>query len=166
MVKHTTIHRMSYCLTNMSNKGHGKKVTLPNGIKITQFEHKWGITANRLAELEGVSAASIHMRVMNYGTPFQRRAKPSIWENKYGKTIGQIAIELGIHPITVAHRQTLYGSPYHTPDKTYTCSKTGKKMYAGEWNLGIVKGKDWKQNGKWITASKPTYFTLEDILKQ
>jgi|TARA_B100001093_G_C26751011_1_gene981115 hypothetical protein len=146
-------------------KGKGK-VLLPDGTKVTQFEYKWGISATELARLEGVEGASIHMRVMNYGTPFQRRAKLSKWEVKYGLTIGQIAEEIGIHPITVAHREVMYGSPYHTPAKTFTCTKTGKKVYAGEWNLGIVKGKDWRTIGKWKTASKPTFFKLEDILKQ
>jgi len=148
-------------------KGHGKKVTLPDGSKVTQFEYKWGISAPALARLEGVEGATIHMRVMNYGTPFQRRAKPTIWENKYGKTMGQLALDIGIHPITVAHREALYGSPYVTPEKTMTDSKTGEKIYPGQWNLNRPQSAThWTQTKKWQTATKSTFFKLEDILKQ
>lgn len=147
-------------------KGHGKKVTLADGSKITQFEHKWGISALHLAKLEGVSGATVHMRVMNFGTPFQRRAKLTKWEKKYGKTMGQLALDIGIHPITVAHREALYGSPYVTPERTMTDSKTGEKIYPGEWNLNRPQADThWTQTKKWQTATKSTFFTLEDILK-
>ena len=52
----------------------------------TDFELKWGEPAYKIAERENVSTTTIHMRVWNYGTPFQRKAKPSEWETKYGKT--------------------------------------------------------------------------------
>ncbi len=57
------------------------------GKKITKFEHKWGVTANDLAKLEMLTTTdAIHMRVRNFGSPFQRKPKPSTCEIMYGKT--------------------------------------------------------------------------------
>lgn len=76
------------------------------------FKQTWGYTCNQLAEMEGVTPEAIRMRVRNYGTPFQRRKKPTQFEEKYGKTLGQIALELGLHPATVARRDRIYGDAY------------------------------------------------------
>lgn len=131
-------------------------ITCPKtGKKITHFEHKWGISAPKLAELEGVDASAIHMRVYKYKTPFQRRAKPSKWEVKYGKTIRDLAIELDIHPVTVGQREKLYGDVYREPEP----------FKPGTWNRGMQHTDiHWKDNPKWITCGKSTYFKLEDIL--
>lgn len=83
--------------------------------KRTDFKEKWGISCKELAELEGVTCEAIRMRVRNFGTPFQRRGKPTKFEIKYGKTLGELALELGIHPITLARREYLYGDVYYTP---------------------------------------------------
>lgn len=125
------------------------------GKKITLFEHKWGLDAPTFAKLEGISASALHMRVMNYGTPFQRRAKPSKWEIKYGKTIREIALELNIHPVTVGQRERLHGDVYREPEPDT----------AGTWNRGLQHTDiHWKDNPKYITCGKPTFFKLEDIL--
>ena len=50
----------------------------------SQFESRWGEPAWKIAERENVSTTTIHMRVRNYGNPYQRKAKPSHWEAKYG----------------------------------------------------------------------------------
>lgn len=76
------------------------------------FTAKWGISADSLAQLEDVATASIHMRVRNYGTPWQRANRPSLSEELCGKTIYQLADELSIHPISVQQRIKKYGNPY------------------------------------------------------
>ncbi len=76
------------------------------------FKEKWGISCNELAQQEGTTPEAIRMRVRNFGTPFQRRKKPTKFEVKYGKTLGEIALELGLHPATVARRHNLYGDAY------------------------------------------------------
>lgn len=76
------------------------------------FKERWGYSCNHLAAMEGVTPEAIRMRVRNYGTPFQRRKKPTQFEVKYGKTLGQIALELGLHPATVARRDRIYGDAY------------------------------------------------------
>lgn len=130
-----------------------KKVTLPNGEKITGFEHKWGISAIALAEHEGVSVPAIHMRTRNFGNPFQRRKQITYWENKYGKTIVALAEELGIHPITVAGRERRHGDVYHASE-----------AYIGIWNKGRFTAEvPWQDRSCWQVASMSTFFKLEDI---
>jgi hypothetical protein len=126
------------------------KITLPNGKKITQFEHKWGINAIRLAELEEVTPDAIHMRVQLYGTPFQRRAKPTLWENKYGKTLGQMALETGLHPITLANKHYKFGDVYAETDQRFARGKHTKV--------------DWWLEQKYKRMIKSTFFKLEDII--
>jgi hypothetical protein len=76
------------------------------------FKERWGYSCNQLAAMEGVTPEAIRMRVRNFGTPFQRRKKPTKFETMYGKTLGEIAIELNLHPATVARRHNLYGNAY------------------------------------------------------
>ena len=129
-----------------------KKVTLEDGSKITLFEHKWGISAIELAKLEGVTPDAIHMRVMRFGNPFQRRKQETFYEKKYGKTIMAIAKELGIHPITCAQRENKYGDVYHEPEAPIGKWNRGKQRAAKHWTEGRT------------TRSLATYFKLEDIL--
>jgi hypothetical protein len=124
----------------------------------TDFEKAWGIHADDLACTEGVSVDAIRMRVMKWGNPFQRRAKPSNYEIKYGKTQAQLALELGVHPITVASRERKFGNAYHCNEVT-----------SSRWNLGQVtnnRKQHWSEGEKWQFTLKSTYFTLEDALEQ
>ena len=82
----------------------------------TQFEKKWGYHCDEIADMEGVSPEAIRMRVIKFGTPWQRRAKLTKFEKKYGKTIGQIALDLNIHPQTVARRERIHGDAYYEPE--------------------------------------------------
>ena len=118
---------------------------------ITQFEHRWGIDAITLARLEGVTPDCIHMRVSRFGTPFQRRTNLTKFEAKYGRTIGELADMLGLHPITLDQYERKYGTIY---------PKNIQEKY--QHNKG--KGADWRKNPKWQRLSKPTFFTLKDIL--
>ena len=126
------------------------KVTLPDGTKITGFEHKWGIDAITLAKLEGVTPDAIHMRCYNYKTPFKRRSKETMWEKLYGKTIVELANEQDCHPITIANKHYKFGDVY---------AKTDQRFAAGKYCKS-----DWRKDPKWIRAGKSTYFTLADIL--
>lgn len=79
------------------------------------FERQWGISANELAEQEGVSPEAIHMRVRNFGTPWQRRKRPNLFEKVYGKTIPELCRELNLHPTTLQGRYYTYGCVYAEP---------------------------------------------------
>ena len=76
---------------------------------ISSFEEKWGITIGELAESEDTTFEAIHMRVHNFGTPFQRRAKPTYFERKYSKTLAEIAIEKDAHPNTIYQKEKIVG---------------------------------------------------------
>ncbi len=117
---------------------------------ITGFEHRWGINARVLADIEGVTTDAIHMRVLNWGTPFKRRAKITIWEEIYGKTLGQMALEEGLHPVTLANKHYKLGNVYAQTDQRFAKGKHSKS--------------DWTKNPRFQKMIKPTYFTLEDIL--
>ena len=92
----------------------------PVSIK-TSFEEKWGDPAYKIAERENTSTTNIHMRIRNYGTPWQRKAKPTPIEAKYGKTRQEIARELHLHPITIGLRMLHDGDVYneHLKEKTH-----------------------------------------------
>ena len=121
------------------------------------FLFTWGIAAHDLAAVENTTTTAIHMRVMRFGTPFQRRAKLSPWEKKYGKTLGEIALELGLHPVTIDMRERVYGTPY--------CDHMMSDQ--GGWNKGRkTVDIDWWDDPKYKRSSTPTYFTLEDALKR
>ncbi len=120
----------------------------------TDFEKSWGIHIDDLARAEDVTVDAIRMRVMKWGNPFQRRAKPSKYEKKYGKTQAQIALDLGIHPITVACREQKFGNVYYESNITTT-----------RWNFKKTINEDqvhWTQGGSWKFTLKSTYFTLEE----
>ena len=85
--------------------------------KISAFEAKWGESASSIGAREGVSPEAIHMRVKKFGTPWQRRVKPTACEMIYGKTVHSIALDLGLHYITVLTRLRKHGSPYVTQRK-------------------------------------------------
>ena len=77
------------------------------------FYSKWGIHATELAKQEGVHTATIHMRVQNYGTPFQRKAKPTLCEKLHNKTDYELGMELNIHPQSIRRKVKLYQDAYH-----------------------------------------------------
>lgn len=80
--------------------------------KTTPFLQKWGERAEDIAQRENVSEATIHMRVMNFGTPYQRRAKPTKWERKYWKTAKELCYEFNLHLQTLEQRETRHGTVY------------------------------------------------------
>ena len=79
-------------------KHHNAKIIDPKtGRKITNFQSKWGIHVKEVANSEGTSPAAIHMRVMNFGTPWQRRARPTASEIITGLTRKEIARRVDYH---------------------------------------------------------------------
>lgn len=96
----------------MPNKTGYIKTYNPQKFKKTVFETKWGEPAYKIAEREDVATTTIHMRVRNYGNPWQRKAKPSHYEAKYGKTVVEISKELYMHPVALNLREKTYDTVY------------------------------------------------------
>lgn len=82
-------------------------------LKPTKFTLKWGISSQELAESEGVVPDTLHMRVRNYGTPFQRAKGPDRFERRYGKTQYELAVETGLSFNTVMFYENEKGGVYH-----------------------------------------------------
>ena len=80
--------------------------------KRSTFEDKWGERAESIADREGVSEATIHMRVHNFGSPYQRRAKPTKWERKNWKTGKELCYELRLHLQSLLVREHKFGTVY------------------------------------------------------
>ncbi len=102
-----------------SDKDYVKSHSLATlGDNPDSFYSKWGIHATELAKQEGVHTATIHMRVQNYGTPFQRKAKPTLCEKLHNKTDYELAIETNLHPQSIrrkvrVHNDAYYENPRH-----------------------------------------------------
>jgi len=78
----------------------------------TPFELKWGERADAIAQREGLTTDSIHMRIRNFGNPYQRRAKPTKWERKYWKTTKELCYEFNLHLQTLEQREKKFGTVY------------------------------------------------------
>jgi len=118
------------------------------------FKKDWGISCKDLAHIEGVTCEAIRMRVLNYGTPFQRRNKPTKFEKKYGKTLYVLANEMNLHPQTVARREHLYGDVYYAPQ--WTSSLGGRIMND--------RGEHWSDNPKMFNIKEAsTHMTVTEI---
>ncbi len=132
----------------------------------TTFESKWGEPAWKIAEREDVSITSIHMRIRNYGNPYQRKAKPSKWEAKYGKTIAEISKELYMHPVALNLREQKHGSVY-CEDKVkdtgvHRNRKTEQYKHTKHWTeLPQYKGDQF-----WLMPDHPDYQAQRDIAHQ
>ncbi len=129
----------------------GGKHYLINPHKETRFKDRWGISAYDLARVEGVTPDAINMRVMKYGTPFQRRAKLTLHEEKYGRTVGEIALEQGVHPNTIHMRERTFG--------TYKLPEDSNPRYD-------LRDDSWVNDPKYKRMLASTFFTLEWALEQ
>lgn len=119
--------------------------------KNTVFFQKWNAYPQDIADQENTTIDAIHMRVRNFGSPWQRRAKPSKAEVIHRKTIREISEELNMHPISVAQRLTLTGNCYQTP-----------KGYTEHWMIGrrttaVRKTNQYTTQKEWIMAEHPLY---------
>ena len=125
----------------------------------TTFFKKWGILAKDLAQEEGTSSAAIHMRVMNYGTPFQRKKAPTMCEVMTGRTAIELGLELNVTPCTIFERLKNYGDAYYEPDWPTATAVRGTTRAEAHWSethqAGVYKGS--KQG--WLHPSHPEYKT-------
>lgn len=75
------------------------------------FEEKYGEPAWKVAKRENTSIDAIHMRVHLYGSPYQRKKKPTPIEAKTGLTVLEWARRLNMHPLTIQNRFKKHGHP-------------------------------------------------------
>jgi hypothetical protein len=125
----------------------------------TAFSKKWGILASDLAKEEGTSIAAIHMRVMNYGTPFQRKKLPTLCEVMTGKTAIELAQEINITPITIYERIKKYGDPHHEADLPGPIAQRGIQRAEKHWTETKMGGTKVGCKDGWLSPRHPDYHT-------
>lgn len=124
----------------------------------TGFAQKWGMTAAELAREEGVSTATIHMRVMNFGTPFQRKNAPTVIEILTGKTAYELAIDQGVTPFSIAQRLRLYGdATYINEDCPGAASTRGTTKAEKHWTETKQGGKHVGSKHGWLHPKHPDF---------
>jgi len=134
--------------------------TPKNSRQKTGFAEKWGISAKELALEEGLTnPAAIHMRVFNYGTPFQRKKAPTICEVMTGRTAIDLAHELNVTPCTISKRIQDHGDAYYESDMPTVQATKGTTRAAVHWSktkhAGLVRG---TREG-WLSPRHPEYKT-------
>ncbi len=135
----------------MKSEYAGGKHYLINARSETKFKERWGITAYDLARVEDTTPDAINMRVMRFGTPFQRRSKLTPWEEKFGKTLGELAVERGVHPLTVTNRYKMYGS---------------LDLLPGSKPREDLRDTSWISEKKYKRCQESTFFSLEWALQR
>ena len=128
----------------------GTKFVWQDGKRITPFEQEWGMSVEQLATREQTTPEAIRMRLKRFGTPFQRRAKPSRCEIVHGKTVWQIANKMGVTHITV-----------------HKCIREGRDPYKPHGNRGrrfggeVFAPVNASQDG-WLMPEHPDYNTWRE----
>lgn len=133
---------------------------------VSPFEKKWGEPAWKIAERENVTTTTIHMRVRNYGTPYQRKAKPSEWEAKYGKTIVEICKELYIHPVALNLREKNHGNVYCEDILKDVCTYRNRKVPKYKHTKHWTELPHYKGDKFWLMPEHPDYQSQRDIAIQ
>lgn len=110
----------------------------------TPFQQRWGIHANDLAEQENVLPATIHMRVRNFGSPWQRKAHPTFSETITGRTLGDWAEKLDLHPNSVLERLRKHGDPTYENPSEYAVTLRGVRRAEVNWrDRGEFDSREW-----------------------
>jgi hypothetical protein len=125
----------------------------------TKFEQKWGISAIDLAQEEGVTSDAIQMRVMRFGTPFQRKKLPTLCEVMTGKTVIQIAHETGVTPITISQRLKKYGDAYYEPDHSVGIATRGTTRAENHWTKTKHAGRNPGCKTGWLSPRHPEFYS-------
>lgn len=83
---------------------NGKVICPVTGNKITRFELKYGCHVKDFAFAEQTTPAAIHMRVMKFGSPFQRRNRPTVCEILTGYSKRFLSEHIGLHYNYIAQK--------------------------------------------------------------
>jgi hypothetical protein len=130
-----------------------------NPKKETKFSKKWGITAIELAAEEGVTPDAIQMRVMKFGTPFQRKKLPTVCEVLTGKTTIELGHEIGVTPISITKRLQEYGDPYYTAPIAGPSATRGTHRAEKHWSETKLAGVKPGAKYGWLSPRHPEYHT-------
>jgi hypothetical protein len=130
-----------------------------NPLSKTPFGEKWGILAKDLAFEEGTTTAAIHMRVMKFGTPFQRKKSPTICEVMTGRTAIDLAHEMNVTPCTISKRIQDYGDPYYVSETAMAQATMGTTRASVHWSKTKQGGVAIGTKQGWLHPRHPEYKT-------
>jgi hypothetical protein len=133
--------------------------TPKNPLKQTPFSEKWGILSKDLAFEEGTTTAAIHMRVRNFGNPFQRKKSPTICEVMTGRTAIDLAHELNVTPCTISQRIKDYGNPYYDSGLPQGLYNRGVTRADVHWSKTKQGGVAIGTKQGWLSPRHPEYHT-------
>ena len=120
---------------------HNTKVINPEtGKKVTPFELKYGMHVKEFAKNEGTTPAAIQMRVMRFGTAYQRRGRPTVTEILTGYSKKYLATKIDLNCNHIAYK-------LHTRDGTFDVMESLE---------GIPDTGDF---GGWLMIEHPDYHT-------
>lgn len=125
----------------------------------TKFSQKWGILAHDLAKEEGVTPDAIHMRVLNYGNPFQRKKLPTMCEAMTGKTAIEIAKELNVSPVTIYERLKNFGDAYYESEHGVGAALRGRQRAEHHWTETKLAGVKPGCKTGWLSPRHADYHT-------
>ena len=124
--------------------------------KNTTFERTYGVHRNDFAQSECVSPDAITMRLKNFGTPYQRRAKPTFWETHYGRTLYELAEEVLLHPQTLKLKHDTHGSVFVNTDHGKT-KQPHQRSVQQRWREAVQSGDYWRKQSPWLHPLHPDY---------
>ena len=128
----------------------GQNMLHIDGKRVTPFEVQWGMSVEDIAIEEQTTPEAIRMRLKRFGSPYQRKAKPTRCEIQYGRTVWQLADDLGITHISV-HKLLREGRDPFVEHGNRGKDRGGKKFYATN-----------PAKSGWLMPQHPDYHTWRD----
>lgn len=128
----------------------GQTIIWEDGKRITPFEKQWGMSVADIAHIEQTTPEAVRMRIKRFGTPYQRKAKPTRAEIIHGKTVWQLACELGTTHISM-HKLIADGRD------PYKHHHNRGRNYGGKQYIQLNPAKE-----GWLMPQHPDYLTWRD----
>lgn len=118
-------------------------------LKPTKFIRLWGIDPQDMAKQEQLTTDALHMRVMLFGTPYQRKAKPNNMEMITGRTAHELCERMNLNRKTIFSRFAQFTDPFRIP-RSYTVRDDL------DYQPGICDHHKYKF---WLHPMHPNYYT-------
>lgn len=125
--------------------------------KPTKFHEQWGMDKHDFAKSEGTTPDAITQRLRRFGTPFQRRREPTLYEIFYNKTQQQLAQELDVHPSVISIRMHKDKCVYTEPSNHCKHLHKGYDDYCERWMNN--KKQAFLRSKTWLHPDHPEYNT-------
>ena len=124
----------------------------------TRFELEYGERIEEFAARECVTTEAVWNRIRMWGSPYQRRAKPTKYERQYARTQYEIAEEINRHPHTVICNLKKGQSAFTTTkDRPGGWPGPASKFGCANWREAIQAGHYASIQHPWLHPLHPDY---------